>query len=89
MAEIDEDGRAYPMVVSPNSGVADVVEAGECGTVVPCGDAEALVAAMNQLIDNRVTCHAMRLRAIETARKYTWDEYERRAAGLFAGKILA
>ena len=77
------------MVVSPNSGVADIVQAGEAGVVVPCGDAGALVAAMNRLIDDRGGCHAMRLRAIETASKFTWAEYERRAGELFRGAILA
>lgn len=89
LACLEAMGSGLAMVVSPNSGVADIVQAGEAGVVVPCGDAGALVAAMNRLIDDRGGCHAMRLRAIETASKFTWAEYERRAGELFRGAILA
>lgn len=88
LACLEAMGSGLAMVVSPNSGVADIVQAGGAGLVAPCGDARALVAAMNRLINDREECHAMRLRAVKTASRFTWAEYERRAEELFRNVIL-
>lgn len=88
LACLEAMGSGLAMVVSPNSGVADIVQAGRAGLVAPCGDASALVAAMNRLINDREECHAMQLRAAKTASRFTWAEYEKRAEELFRSVIL-
>lgn len=53
------------------------------GTLTPFRDSEALGAAINGLLDDQVTMHAMRKRAYEYGRSMVWPEVGRNYVRLF------
>lgn len=64
-----------PVVVTPNTGAADLIEHGREGLVVPARDPEALARAMLELYEDEPKRRAMGEAAAETARRWTWDAY--------------
>lgn len=64
-----------PVVVSENSGGADVVEDGVEGFVVTPGDPSALVEKLQYFRDNPGEVERMGRNARRTAEEHTWDRY--------------
>lgn len=60
-------------IVSDSPGLRDTVVDGETGELVPHGDVDALLAAMERSIAEPERRAAMERTAIERARAYTWD----------------
>lgn len=57
-------------ITTDNTGVADYIQNGENGFVVPVGDIEALRKRMQWIIDNRTQMNRIGLKARETYEKY-------------------
>ena len=63
-----------PVIVTDMTGAADLVTP-ENGLVIPSADAEALTQALAWCLDNRQRLKAMRIGALETARRHQWPAY--------------
>lgn len=66
---------AVPVIITENSGIADVVTDGENGFVVPACDPEAIADRLQYLRDNPEERRRMGDRALATAREQTWDRH--------------
>jgi glycosyltransferase involved in cell wall biosynthesis len=64
---------AMPVVTTISSGMADIVENGFNGLLVPAADSSAFAAAILRLYDDPALRKKLGLAAQETARRYTWD----------------
>jgi starch synthase len=73
-----------PVVVTPNTGAADVITHGREGLIVPARDAAALAEALRELYEDEPRRRAMGESAVETARAWTWETYGDRAAAAYA-----
>lgn len=73
-----------PVVVTPNTGAADLITHGREGLIVPPGDAAALAEALLALYEDEPRRREMGLAAAENARAWTWDAYGHRAAATYA-----
>ena len=73
-----------PVVVTLNTGAADLITHGREGLIVPPGDAAALADALLALYEDEPRRRAMGRAAAETARAWTWDAYGDRAAAAYA-----
>jgi glycosyltransferase involved in cell wall biosynthesis len=69
-----------PVIVTPNTGVTDIMKHGREGLVVPPRDAAALAEALLELYENEPRRLAMADEAVRTARAWTWEAYGDRAA---------
>lgn len=67
-----------PVITTPNTAGPDLIEHGKEGLIVPAGDAEALRAAMESLLNNPERARAMGRAAHEKAKEYTWERYGER-----------
>jgi glycosyltransferase involved in cell wall biosynthesis len=65
------------MIVTPGSGVDDLVEQG-AGVVIPNGNASALQTAIESLIDEPLLVSAYSERAYQIAEGNGWDQYRRK-----------
>jgi glycosyltransferase involved in cell wall biosynthesis len=73
-----------PVIVTPNTGVTDILEHGREGLVVPPRDAAALAQAILELYENEPKRREMGEAASQTARRWTWDSYGDRVASAYA-----
>jgi len=62
-----------PIVASDLPSSREVLQDGRDALLVPPGDAAALAAAIQKLIDDRLLAERLARRAFETAPKYSWD----------------
>ena len=69
--------RATPVIVTDQAGAADLIEDGRNGLIIPAGDVEALARALAWCADNRTALRAMRVEALESARRRQWSDYRR------------
>jgi len=76
LAALEAMSSGLPMIVSPGSGVDDLVEEG-AGQVVPNGDAMALVHAIQEILTDRALVQGYSERAIAIAAANGWDGYRR------------
>jgi glycosyltransferase involved in cell wall biosynthesis len=68
-----------PVIASRTGGLADIVRDGESGLLVPPGDAPALAAALERLLDDIALRRAMGARARQiAAAEYDWGVVVRR-----------
>lgn len=72
-----------PAIVSENTGSAEVIEDGVNGFVVPIRDVEALADRILRLQRDPELRRRMGLEAEKTARRYTWENYGRRAVEFY------
>ena len=69
--------RGLPVITTDRAGAAELVRHGENGLIVPAADAAALGDALQWCLDNREKLHAMRLAALNTAKRWGWPDYRR------------
>lgn len=69
--------QGLPLIITPNTGGADLVEEGKTGFLVPIRDSYAIAEKINWFLENRHAIPEMSLNAMEKARNYTWDSYGR------------
>jgi glycosyltransferase involved in cell wall biosynthesis len=70
-----------PVIGTDAGGLAELLEDGVNGLVVPPRDPGALAAAMGRLLDDRPLARRLAERGLETARTYSWKELYERAYG--------
>jgi len=77
-------GCGVPVVASDAGGLPEVVEDGVTGRIVPKGDAEALAAAIGELLADAALRARMGAAAVERARRlFDWDIAARRFEALY------
>lgn len=86
LAALEALSSGLAMVVTPGSGVDDLVEQG-AGLVVPTGDAVALANALESIVDNPESVRQFSAEAISVARSNGWQLY--RTSLLSAAAMLA
>jgi glycosyltransferase involved in cell wall biosynthesis len=69
--------QGLPVVASTNSGGPDVIEDGTDGFIVPIRSADAIAAKLELLAGDRDRLSQMKHAALATARRYTWDRYQK------------
>jgi len=73
-----------PVIATPNTGAADIIEDGREGVIVPARDPAALAEALLSLYEDEPRRRAMAEAAAQTARRWTWDAYGDRVAAAYA-----
>ena len=74
-----------PMVGTAIAGIADLIEEGKTGTLVPEEDPAALARAMRELFENPDRARAMGEFAATITRRYSWDSIAARHIALYEG----
>ncbi len=67
--------RGLPVITTDQAGAADLVEHEKNGLIIPAGDAGAIKDALQRCLDNREQLFMMRRVALETARRWQWQDY--------------
>lgn len=65
-----------PVIVSENTGSAQVIDEHGGGFVIPVNSANSIVEKLSFFIENKDSLEVMGKQAIESAQKYTWNRYE-------------
>ena len=65
-----------PVIVSENTGMADLIENGREGFVVPIRDSDAIAQRLAFLHENRDACAAMGERSVMAIRTRDWSNYQ-------------
>jgi glycosyltransferase involved in cell wall biosynthesis len=69
-----------PVITTTRAGAADLVRHGENGFIIPPGDTQALLEALEWCLVNRTELKAMRKAARETAISWQWGDFRRKLA---------
>jgi glycosyltransferase involved in cell wall biosynthesis len=85
LSALEAMASGVPVIVTPNTGVTDIIENGREGLVVPARDTSALAQAILSLYEDEPKRLAMAEAAARTARRWTWDAYGDRVASAYAG----
>jgi starch synthase len=72
-----------PVIVSENTGVADIIENGREGFVVPIRNAGEIAAKLTFLYENRERCARMGMAAASAVSVLNWENYKRVCAGFY------
>jgi glycosyltransferase involved in cell wall biosynthesis len=72
--------QGLPLIITPNTGGADLIEEGETGFLVPTGSPEIIAEKISWFMDNRNDIAEMGKKAMEKAAGYTWDAYGNKIA---------
>jgi glycosyltransferase involved in cell wall biosynthesis len=72
-----------PVIVSENTGTADVIENGREGFVVPIRNARKITEKLTFLYENREQCARMGIAAASAASVLSWENYETVCAGFY------
>ena len=64
-----------PVIVSENTGAADVVNESKCGFVVPIRSSKAIADKLNLLSEDRELLNKFSNNALNATKKNTWDYY--------------
>ena len=72
-----------PVIISENTGTADVIENGRQGFVVPIRNTREIAEKLTFLYENREQCAHMGMAASSAARVRNWDNYETVCAGFY------
>ena len=76
--------QGLPIIITPNTGGADLVVPGETGFLVPIRSPEAIADRIQWFVDNRREIPRMGEAARAHAAKYTWETY----AGMVVSESL-
>ena len=83
LSVLEAAASGLPLIVSANSGVSEKMTDGNEGFVIPIQSADAIKEKVMYLADNRSELEKMGKASVAFARKYTWEEYDRRIASIF------
>ncbi|SDT05747.1 YD repeat-containing protein [Mucilaginibacter mallensis] len=72
--------QGLPLIITPNTGGADLIEEGETGFLVPTCSPEIIAEKISWFMDNRNRVAEMGRKAMKKATGYTWDAYGNRIA---------
>ncbi|MCE9608899.1 MAG: glycosyltransferase family 4 protein [Chthoniobacter sp.] len=86
-AALEAMAAGLPLIVTPETGVDDVVRHGEDGWVIPSKSTDAIIAALIEAAEDRTATERRGQSARERARPYTWKAYGERAA-MFLRRIV-
>jgi glycosyltransferase involved in cell wall biosynthesis len=89
LATVEAMACGLPVIISANTGAADLLTDGEDGFVIPIRDVPRLTQTLSYLYENRDAREAIGRRARQTAAAQTWDRYGQTAARVYQQKILA
>jgi glycosyltransferase involved in cell wall biosynthesis len=67
--------QGLPLIITPNTGGADLIKEGETGFLVPIRSPEAIAEKINWFLENRSRIPAMCNMARQHAASYTWENY--------------
>lgn len=67
--------QGLPVIVTPNTGISDLMIDGENGFTVPIRDPESIADRLNWFCENRQHIEAMRTQARNSVRHLSWDRY--------------
>lgn len=76
-----------PVIVTENTGVADLITDGDDGYVIPAGDAEAIRNRLDHLSANPGERKRMGQKARKTAEQYDWDRYVREVVEYLGSEV--
>lgn len=79
--------RGLPVIVTENTGAADLITHEKDGFVIPANDVGALVAQMQWCMAHKHRLPEIGARAIDTARSWQWKDYRRELAETMRHKI--
>ena len=68
--------QGLPLIITPNTGGADLIIEGSTGFLVPIRSPEAIATKISWLLDNREAVPEMGKMAREHALTYTWHKYQ-------------
>ncbi len=75
--------QGLPVIITPNTGAADVVEEGRTGFVVPIRSPEQIALKLNWLADHKSALHEMAICSQKKAAEFTWARYRDTIARIF------
>ena len=64
-----------PVIVSENTGAADVIREHKCGFVVPIRNSQIIADKLTLLSDDRLLLKEFSNNALKISTKYSWDDY--------------
>ncbi|HKO81284.1 MAG TPA: glycosyltransferase family 4 protein, partial [Chitinophagaceae bacterium] len=67
--------QGLPLIITPNTGGADLIEEGKTGFLVPIRSPQAIANKLCWFLENRSQVSEMGQMAQRHAAKYTWDNY--------------
>ncbi len=67
--------QGLPLIITPNTGGADLIEEGSTGFLVPIRSPRAIAEKLDWFLSNRAVTTEMGLNAKKHARAYTWGKY--------------
>jgi len=67
--------QGLPLIITPNTGGADLIREGETGFLVPIRSPEAIAAKINWFLEHRSAIPIMGELAQEHAARYSWERY--------------
>lgn len=81
------------LVSTDCGGARDIIDDGHSGLIIPVGDADSMVEAIERLLDDEVLRDQLRAKALETARRFSWthavDAFERALQSILSGASKA
>lgn len=81
--------QGLPVLTTARAGAADLIRPGVNGWLVEPGDAAALAAGINRVMDERTNLPAMREAARSTAAEWQWSDYRRAVAAAVAAQMAS
>lgn len=80
LAAMEAAACGLPLIVTENSGIADIVKDGWNGFIIPAQDKEAIVRKARWFIDNSSEIKEMGKRSRKAIESMTWDTYYRKVS---------
>ena len=67
--------QGLPVIITKNTGCADMVIEGETGFLIPIRNPEAIADRLSWFLENRSAIEGMGQKTQDQAGKYSWDAY--------------
>jgi glycosyltransferase involved in cell wall biosynthesis len=75
MVQLEALSCGLPIIVTPNAGAEDLVDAGKTGFLVPIRAPEKLAETIDWIADHRAWINEVRASVLQKARQSSWDGY--------------